>query len=98
MLKTQERLKKLNKEKVKVPKTIQDTIPVDVIYKDGIFKVGNKFTKTYRFLDINYKIASGEEKNNLFLAYSDILNSFDSSVMTKITINNRKLDLKKFKK
>lgn len=97
MLKTQERLKKLNKEKVKVPKTIQDTIPVDVIYKDGIFKVGNKFTKTYRFLDINYKIASGEEKNNLFLAYSDILNSFDSSVMTKITINNRKLDLKKFK-
>ena len=26
-----------------------------------------------------------------------MLNSFDSSVMTKITINNRKVDIKKFK-
>ena len=48
-------------------------------------------------MDINYKIASGEDKNNLFLSYSDLLNSFDSSVMTKITINNRKVDIKKFK-
>lgn len=48
-------------------------------------------------MDINYKIASGEDKNNLFLTYSDLLNSFDPSVMTKITINNRKVDIKKFK-
>lgn len=95
--KSYERLKKLNKEKTRVPKTVQDTIPVDTIYKDGIFKSGNKYTKSYRFLDINYKIASGEDKNNLFLSYSDLLNSFDSSVMTKITINNRKVDIKKFK-
>ena len=97
MIKSYERLKKLNKEKTRVPKTVQDTIPVDTIYKDGIFRSGNKYTKSYRFLDINYKIASGEDKNNLFLSYSDLLNSFDSSVMTKITINNRKVDIKKFK-
>lgn len=97
MIKSYERLKKLNKEKTRVPRTVQDTIPVDIIYKDGIFRSGNKYTKSYRFLDINYKIASGEDKNNLFLSYSDLLNSFDSSVMTKITINNRKVDIKKFK-
>lgn len=97
MIKSYERLKKLNKEKLRIPRTVQDTIPVDTIYKDGIFKSGNKYTKSYRFLDINYKIASGEDKNNLFLSYSDLLNSFDSSVMTKITINNRKVDIKKFK-
>ena len=97
MIKSYERLKKLNKEKLRIPRTVQDTIPVDTIYKDGNFKSGNKYTKSYRFLDINYKIASGEDKNNLFLSYSDLLNSFDSSVMTKITINNRKVDIKKFK-
>ena len=97
MIKSYERIRKLNKEKVKVPKSIQDTIPVDTIYRDGIFRMGNKFSKSYRFLDINYKIASGEDKNNLFLSYSDLLNSFDPSVMTKITINNRKIDLKRFK-
>ena len=52
-------MKKLNKEKTRVPRTVQDTIPVDIIYKDGIFRSGNKYTKSYRFLDINYKIASG---------------------------------------
>ena len=97
MIKSYERLKKLNKEKTRVSRTVQDTIPLDTIYKDGIFRSGNKYTKSYRFLDINYKIASGEDKNNLFLSYSDLLNSFDSSVMTKITINNRKVDIKKFK-
>ena len=61
MIKSYERLKKLNKEKTRVPKTVQDTIPVDTIYKDGIFKSGNKYTKSYRFLDINYKIASGDD-------------------------------------
>ena len=97
MIKSYERLKKQNKERIRVPRTVQDTIPVDSIYKDGIFRSGNRYTKSYRFLDINYKIASGEDKNNLFLTYSDLLNSFDPSVMTKITINNRKVDIKKFK-
>ena len=39
MIKSYERLKKLNKEKTRVPKTVQDTIPVDTIYKDGIFNI-----------------------------------------------------------
>lgn len=33
MIKSYERLKKLNKEKIRVPRTVQDTIPVDTIYK-----------------------------------------------------------------
>ena len=78
MIKSYERIRKQNKEKVRVPKTVQDTIPIDTIYRDGIFRMGNKYSKSYRFLDINYKIASGEDKKNLFLSYSDLLNSFDS--------------------
>ena len=59
--------------------------------------MGNKYSKSYRFLDINYSIASKEEKMDLFLNYEELLNSFDSSMMVKITINNRKIDLKQFK-
>lgn len=97
MLKSYERLKKKEKEKYKVPKSAQDIINVDVIYKDGIFKLGNKFSKTYRFSDINYAIASKDEKEGMFLNYSELLNSLDSSTITKITINNRKVDLSLFK-
>ena len=97
MIKSFSKLKKQNKEEFRIPKTTQDTIPVDTVYKDGIFKIGNRYTKSYRFLDINYAIASKEEKTGLFLDYGDLLNSFDSSVMVKITVNNHKIDLHKFK-
>lgn len=97
MIKSYERLKKREKEKIKIPKSAQDIINVDVIYGDGIFKIGNKFTKTYQFSDINYAIASREEKEGIFLDYSELLNSLDSSTVAKITINNRKIDLNQFK-
>lgn len=97
MIKSFSKLKKQNKEEFRIPKTTQDTISVDTVYKDGIFKIGNRYTKSYRFLDINYAIASKEEKIGLFLDYGDLLNSFDSSVMVKITVNNHKIDLHKFK-
>ena len=67
MIKSYSKLKRLNKEKFKVPKSTQDIIPIDTIYKDGIFRMGNKYSKSYRFLDINYSIASKEEKMNLSL-------------------------------
>lgn len=97
MIKSFSKLKKQNKEEFRIPKTTQDMIPVDTVYKDGIFKIGNRYTKSYRFLDINYTIASKEEKTGLFLDYGDLLNSFDSSVMVKITVNNHKIDLHRFK-
>lgn len=93
MIKSYTKLLKLNKDKRSVPKSVQDTIPIDTIYEDGIFNCGNKYTKTYRFSDINFSIASSEDKESMLLKYGDILNSFDSSVMAKITINNRKVDL-----
>lgn len=75
MIKSYSKLRRLNKEKFKVPKSTQETIPIDTIYKDGIFHMGNKYSKSYRFLDINYSIASKEEKMNLFLNYGELLNS-----------------------
>ena len=98
MIKSYEKLRKQNKEKINVPKRAQDIIDIDTIYEDGIFCVGKKYSKTYRFKDINYSIASKEEKVNLFLNYSELLNSLDSSTTTKITINNRKINLSEFKK
>ena len=81
-----------DKEKFVVPKKVQDLIPIKCIWPDGIFKVGNKFSKTFRFSDINYMVASREDKESMFLSYSELLNSLDSGATTKITINNHRLN------
>ena len=67
MIKTLTSLLKQDKEKFVVPKGVQDVIPVKAIYDDGIFKVGkDKYSKTYKFTDINYAVASREDKEAMF--------------------------------
>ena len=85
-----------DKEKYTVPKSVQDVIPISCIWDEGIFKVGNKFVKTYKVSDINYLVASREDKESMFLTYSELLNSLDSGATTKITINNHRMNKRDF--
>ena len=96
MIKTLKNLLKQDKERYSVPRKVQDVIPIQRIWKDGIFQVGSRFSKTYKFTDINYLVASREDKESMFLAYSELLNSLDSGATTKITINNRRLNKANF--
>ena len=93
MIKTLRNLFKQDKEKFVVPKSVQSVIPIKTIWEDGIFLVGkNKYAKTFKFEDINYAVASREDKEAMFLEYSELLNALDSGATTKITINNRRLN------
>lgn len=63
MIKTLNNIFKQDKEKFVVPKGVQDCIPVTAIYDDGIFRVGkDKYSKSFKFTDINYAVASREDK------------------------------------
>jgi hypothetical protein len=92
MIKTLSNVLKQDKEKYKVPRRVQDVIPIKRIWSDGIFLVGSKYSKMYRFTDINYLVASRADKESMFLAYSELLNSLDAGATTKVTINNRRLN------
>ena len=99
MIKTLSNLFKQDKEKFVVPKGAQDCIPIYAIYDDGFFRVGrDKYSKTFKFTDINYDVASREDKEAMFLEYSELLNSLDSGATTKLTINNRRLNRLDFEK
>ncbi|NCB26917.1 MAG: DUF87 domain-containing protein [Bacteroidia bacterium] len=92
MIKTLQRLLKQDQERYIVPRKVHDVIPIKCIWNDGIFLVGNKYAKTYKFTDINYMVASREDKESMFLTYSELINSLDSGATTKITINNHRIN------
>lgn len=98
IIKTLLKATKLEKEKFKIPKSVQDAIPIQRIWPDGIFQVGSRFSKTFFFTDINYSIASKEDKTAMFIDYSELLNALDSGASAKITINNRRIDKAEFEK
>ncbi|EKC67433.1 TrsE-like protein, partial [human gut metagenome] len=85
MIKTLQNTLRQDKEQFAVPRSVQDTIPIRRIWPDGIFQFGSKFSKCIRFSDINYAIASKEDKTAMFLNYSELLNALDTGSTTKIT-------------
>ena len=73
----------VNKAKMqgKIAMSAQQTIPYIEMRQDGICKVTKTFyTKTIRFLDINYQLARNEDKNTIFENYCNFLNYFDKSI------------------
>lgn len=88
------------KQKIKSPKikrTVQSTIPYLEVCNNYIIKVeNNRYSKTYRFDDLNYTIEKQEEQERIFLSYCDMLNAFDSSIDIQITIHSNKINMNQF--
>ena len=77
------------KHKDKKQMSAQDSIPFQRMFKDGICRVtDNYYTKTVKFLDINYQLNSNEDKNAIFDSWCDFLNYFDSSVKFQLSFIN----------
>ena len=77
--------------KKRIPKSVQQSIPVDCVYKDGIFRCGHLFSKTWHFTDINYAVASDSDQLQMFLAHSALLNGLPTDAVAKITVFNRQI-------
>ena len=77
------------KGKDKKQMSAQDSIPFQRMFKDGICRVtDNYYTKTVKFLDINYQLNNNEDKNAIFDSWCDFLNYFDSSVKFQLSFIN----------
>lgn len=87
------------KEKIPVPKRVQDIIPVNIIYSDGIFKCGErKYSRSWSFSDINYAVIGEEAETNALIKYAELLNSFDSRCTVKLTVSRHKRNRAEFER
>ena len=92
MLKSVKRYLHQRRGRYRVPRRVQDLIPVGYIWEDGIFRTGTLYSKSFRFSDINYKVASDEDQRRMFMGYSSILNGLDSGGSAQILINNHRMN------
>ena len=85
-------LKKASEPLYRTPKSIQETIEIMKVAENGIFEVAkNRFSKCYRFSDINYTTTNEDEQIDIFERYCKFLNSMDCAF--KITVNNKNRDM-----
>ena len=87
-----------SKKTVKIPKTVQQSIPYYAVYPEEelIEITPGRFTRAYELQDINYQIAKPQEQEDMFLKYGEFLNAFDSSVNIQLVINNQSIDREYF--
>lgn len=81
-----DQLKKADKA-VKSPKYLQEVMGIGRIAENGIFEVGKGiYSKTYRFLDINYVTAGAEEQMRILKQYCKTVNAIDVYFLITILI------------
>lgn len=70
--------------------TTQNTVGYIHMYKDGICHVTeNLYSMTVQFGSTNYTLAEFDEKSGVFQGFSDLINSFDSTVRFQFTYENQ---------
>lgn len=84
--------------RVRVPHSVQQSIPIRRIYTNGIWEVGRKHSRSWRLTDVNYIAASDETQRNIFKSYCAALNSLPTDATAKITIVNHRLNPAEFER
>lgn len=90
-----EQLKKTEKT-VKAPKYVQQVMGIQRLAGNGIFEViKGRYSKTYRFSDINYVTSSTDDQIRILKQYCKAVNAID--VYFKITIHNKNKNMLDFR-
>ena len=91
-----QKIMRQDKERFTVPRSVQQTIPIQRIWQDGLFYSGSRYSQAWRFSDINYLLSGRTEKEQKFHIYSALLNAQKSGCYTPVTICNHSLDRNQF--
>ena len=98
MIKSLAAANKSERVKVKIPRSVQQSIPIRRIYNNGIWEVGNKHSRSWKLTDVNYIAASQETQKSIFKAYCAAINSLPTDATAKITIVNHRLNPAEFER
>lgn len=91
-------VKRIKTEKKKVL-SVQQTIPYDCMFKDGICRVGDHlYNKMIAFTDINYSIESDENRAAIFNGWCDFLNYFNPELRVQFCSSVLKINLEDLEK
>lgn len=79
--------------------TISSSIPYLRVFKNGMIEVEEgRYSKSYRFPEVNFKTATDDDQRKIAEAYSEFLSSFDAGIDIEITLYNNSIDMDEFQR
>lgn len=81
-----------------IPRSVQQSVPVDEIFADGIWRSGEVFSQMWRISDINFSMLSDSNKRILQSQYGVVYAGIPSDCWAKFCITSQHMDEKSFRK
>lgn len=92
-----EKVQSGGKKKIKISKTVADTLPYKKILDKDIWLIGNQtYSKVYIVDDINYNLGDDVQQNEMLENYCTFLNTLDDTTDCQICVRNSEINIKDF--
>ena len=80
----------------KMPRSVQQSIPIDRIYADGVWQSENVFSLMWQISDINYAMQSDAAKQNILTQLGTVYAGIPADCLMQVCIVSQRMDEKAF--
>ena len=80
----------------KMPRSVQQSIPIDRIYADGVWQSENVFSLIWQISDINYAMQSDAAKQNILTQLGTVYAGIPADCWMQVCIVSQRMDEKAF--
>lgn len=81
----------------KLPRSVQQSIPIDRIYEDGTWRCGNVYSQMWSMPDINFTMSDEDNKAKILDLLGKVYMGVPSDCWLKICIVSQRMDEKSFR-
>lgn len=81
----------------KVPRSVQQSIPIDRIYEDGTWRCGNVYSQMWSMPDINFTMSDEDNKAKILDLLGKVYMGVPADCWLKICIVSQRMDEKSFR-
>lgn len=81
----------------KVPRSVQQSIPIDRIYEDGTWRCGNVYSQMWSMPDINFTMSDEDNKAKILNLLGKVYMGVPADCWLKICIVSQRMDEKSFR-
>ena len=86
-------MEETKKQKIKMPKSTQNTIPLETLFSDGVIKVKeNVYSLMFEISNIEYRMLAEQEQERIYNDYQKILNTLPVDITYQEVIVNNDID------
>lgn len=75
-----------------MPRSVQQSIPIDRIYADGVWQSGNVFSLMWQISDINYAMQSDAAKQNILTQLGTVYAGIPADCWMQVCIVSQRMD------